>query len=150
MKIISHRANQDGPKKSIENSMEAIHSCFEVGFDVEIDLWAIEGELYLGHDNPEHKIDYEWVKTNANRLWIHLKNLEGLTLFNKLKHGDKNLNYFWHEKDKYALTSQGILWAYPGVSLNETCIAVLPETFDFDKHQPVYGVCTDFPWEYKN
>ena len=150
MKIICHRANQDGPKKSVENTLEAIHACFEVGFDVEIDLWAIGEELYLGHDNPEYKIEYEWVKENTKKLWIHLKNLEALTLFNKLILENRELNYFWHEEDTYALTSQGIIWAYPGVPLNESCIAVLPETFNFDKKKQIYGVCTDFPWEYKN
>ena len=144
MKIISHRGNINGSDLSIENSPDQIDNCIGLGYDVEIDLRIIDNIFYLGHDTPDHVIEFEWLLKNKNNLWIHCKNLESL------KHlSDSDLNFFWHQSDDYTLTSKGYVWTYPGKDVISKSVIVMPEKISFDfsqlKEYDVYGVCTDYP-----
>jgi hypothetical protein len=142
IKIISHRGNLNGSNPSIENNPEHIDKVINLGYDVEIDLWAIDGDLYLGHDKPYYKIDKCWLTSRKNKLWIHLKNLETLDFVK-----NSELNYFWHENDKMTLTSNGIPWCYPGIYTSSGITVMLTnEIIDVD----VYGICTDYPELYGN
>ena len=60
MKIISHRGNLNGVDSKNENKPETIVKALDLGFDVEIDIRVINGEIYLGHDEPQYKIDLEF------------------------------------------------------------------------------------------
>jgi hypothetical protein len=144
MKIISHRGNLFGSNPKTENTSKQISLAIETGFDVEIDLWVVNGNPYLGHDNPEHPTTIEFLNQNSPYLWIHCKNIEALTW---IKNKNTNFNYFWHEKDKVTLTSLGIPWCYP-----ETYVtAGITVVWDFDwekiiKENPqILGICTDYP-----
>jgi hypothetical protein len=59
MLIISHRGNLNGPYSVKENHETSIEKCIEYNFQIEIDLWVIHGELFLGHDGTEHKISLD-------------------------------------------------------------------------------------------
>ena len=50
MKIISHRGNIKGPLPDQENRPSYIDCAMGSGYDVEIDLRIVDGELWLGHD----------------------------------------------------------------------------------------------------
>ena len=52
MRIISHRGCLDGPDPSIENNLNQIDSAIKYSFDVEIDLWMLNNDLFLGHNEP--------------------------------------------------------------------------------------------------
>ena len=71
MIIISHRGNLEGPLPNKENSLEYIDDAIHQGFLVEVDLWVVSKELYLGHDKPQYKISSEWIEKRKNFLWIH-------------------------------------------------------------------------------
>ena len=107
MKLIAHRGLINGPDKRIENQPVTIKSSLEKGYDCEIDLWVFDDRFYLGHDEPQYNVTREFLDQPG--LWIHAKNL---TAFHWLLGTD--LNYFWHESDKYTLTSHRYIWAYPG------------------------------------
>lgn len=150
MKIISHRGNLNGPSPSIENSKDQLTACIDLGLDVEIDLWKINGNYFLGHDDAEKEISVEWLIKNKNYLWIHCKNLDCLE---SLSNNFSNLNFFWHEDDKYTLTNKGYIWAYPGNELSLNSICVMPEWNDTElksiQEIKCYGICTDFPLKAK-
>jgi len=136
MILIAHRGNTEGPNL-LENKPEYILKTLE-SFDVEIDLWVSDG-LYLGHDMPQYKINSEFLLKNG--LWIHCKNIEALEF---CKENCIENNYFYHQIDDVTLTSNGLLWTYPGKILTKWSIAVLPEMKKFEKINSAYGICTDY------
>ena len=148
MKIIAHRGNIDGPNFENENKFRSIKTCIELGYDVEIDIRLIDNEFYLGHDKAEVKISKKKLILIKDKAWIHCKNLEAFSFFNRI---DELFNYFWHENDSYTLTSRGYIWAYPGKNLSPQCICVMPEyNHSIDnivsiKNHDIAGVCTDYP-----
>lgn len=148
MKYISHRGNIDGKSIYLENTQEYIDTAISVGFNVEVDVWIIDSELYLGHDKPSQQVQFDWLFYRKEKLWIHCKNLEAFLFF---KNKTWELNYFWHQNDDFALTSQGYLWTYPNKPLSEYSIAVMPEMHNdvmvWDNKigiQNCAGICSDF------
>ena len=143
MIVISHRGNIKGPDKHVENHPDQIKKAISLGYDVEIDVWYKENQLYLGHDKPQYKVDLTFLKNS--RLWCHAKNLEALKymLTNKIK-------CFWHQEDNFTLTSNGYIWTYPGQELSGQSICVMPEKTKFSELEIKIsaGVCTDYPEEY--
>ena len=52
MKLISHRGNLIGADPGKENRPSYIKSALKLGYDVEIDVWNLNGTWFLGHDDP--------------------------------------------------------------------------------------------------
>lgn len=140
MKLIAHRGLTNGPDSNLENRPEQIKLALSQGFDCEIDLWVINSEFYLGHDRPDYAVDKEFLDHFG--LWIHAKNLAALRWLT-----DTSLYFFWHENDKFTLTSNKFIWTFPGNELTQRSIAVLPEWHDSEfKNLPTncYGICSDY------
>jgi hypothetical protein len=137
MKLISHRGNLTGRNIDEENSPSYILNAVLKGYDVEIDLWYLNDLFYLGHDAPQYVISYDWLYALKDKLWVHCKNIESLIELVGTK-----IHYFWHETDTVALTSNGIIWAYPGTQPIKNSIAVSPEMY-FDDISQCSGVCSD-------
>ena len=76
MILISHRGNLTGPNSKLENSPLQIQKVLDLGYSCEIDVWFIDGEYILGHDEPKYKVS-EYNLTHPN-LWCYAKNLEAL------------------------------------------------------------------------
>ena len=142
--LIAHRGNMDGPSPEYENKPNYVFGALRGYNDVhvEIDVWRIEGELLLGHDSPQHKINDDFL-VDA-KLWCHAKNMEVFEymLNNPLVH------CFWHQNDDFVLTSRGYIWTYPGKPLVEKSICVLPEQVNQDP-TPAVGICSDFIDRYR-
>jgi len=68
MILISHRGNIDGKIENLENSPVYIDQSLSLGYDVEIDVWVVEGVLFLGHDKPQYDITQDWL----NKRYKHL------------------------------------------------------------------------------
>lgn len=141
--LISHRGNIKGKNDYLENYPPYITETLEK-YNVEIDLWIKDGEPYLGHDYGEYKIEYEFLTKEG--LWIHCKNIEALEF---LKDKNNKNNYFWHQTDDVTLTSNGIIWTYPGKDLTKWSVAVLPEYRSFKDIEIAYGICSDNIIEYQ-
>jgi len=142
MILISHRGNIDGPSITLENKPGYIDSTLQEGYDVEIDIWVIEGTIYLGHDEHQYTINQNWLNERADKIWIHCKNIEAVEWF----HAIGSFNYFWHEEDKITLTSKNYIWAYPGIDIKGS-IAVLPELYNNDIKNRI-GICSDYISKY--
>jgi hypothetical protein len=146
MILISHRGNINGRLESYENEPSYIDLAIKKGFEVEVDIWFIENNLWLGHDKPQYAIDLKWIQERNSILWIHCKNIDALIY---LKDSEFPLNYFWHQEDDVTITSLGYFWTYPGKKLTKNSIAVMPETKDFEDIHKSYGVCSDYVLKYK-
>ena len=127
MIYISHRGNINGRIEEAENKPEYIDDTIVQGFDVEVDVWYIDGEWWLGHDEPQYPIEFEWINKRSHKLWVHCKNIEAVEYLNENEVGCKDINWFWHEEDTLTLTSFAYIWAYPGKQPIKRSIAVMPE-----------------------
>jgi len=125
----------------MENSPAYILDAISAGFDVEIDCWVIENNIFLGHDNPQYQINFNFLQLNKDRLWIHCKNLNAMEFFI-----NKDFNFFWHENDQYTLTSNKYIWTYPLKKYSKNSILVdLDLNYLKLQTKIPYGVCTDYP-----
>jgi hypothetical protein len=149
MIYISHRGNINGRIEEAENKPEYIIDALRLDYDVEIDVWYIAGEWWLGHDEPQYQIDFDWMDSRSDRLWIHCKNIEAVEYFYENENDCKELNWFWHENDTLTLTSYGYIWAYPGKQPIKKSIAVMPE-IHMDNINVCIGICSDYIEKYKN
>lgn len=140
MRIISHRANIDGPNIDSENTIKAIENAIALGFDVEIDVWFIDKEYHLGHDRPSRVVNLEFLQSHSEYLWCHAKNLDAIAQLLK-----DELHCFWHEQDKYTMTSKQIIWAYPKMPVNNMSVLVDKDLEEDLMNVNIYGICTDYP-----
>lgn len=149
MKLISHRGNLEGPDLDKENNPKSIDRCIEEGFDVEIDIrYNISNKkFYLGHDNPQYEVNWDWLFERIDNLWIHCKNIESLYQF---VINQNQYNYFWHQNDDFTLTSKNYIWTYPGKNYTPISVIVMPEwNTDIDslgslKNLKCHGICSDY------
>ncbi len=135
MKIIAHRGLLFGPDATLENDPTQVERALAAGFDVEVDVWfesvpdtrpnveegAVRDSWWLGHNGPVYEVSVTFLQRPG--IWIHCKNTEALN------HMTPDMHFFWHADDDYTLTSQGVVWCYPGKDLTymRQCVAVLPE-----------------------
>lgn len=141
MLLIAHRGNTSGPDPKSENSPKHLLNAISKGFDVEVDVWVVDGEISFGHDLPKWgKIPESFLLEIGSKAWFHCKNLEALYFFNITF---PHLTYFWHQSDDYTLTSNGHIWTYPNREVTEKSVIVLA-----DQGAPLdhgcYGVCSDY------
>jgi len=146
MILISHRGNINGRIIESENNPSYIDDTICLGYNVEIDIWFINGKFFLGHDKPQYEISIDWIDDRSHKLWVHCKNIEALSFLNK---HDYDINYFWHETDTVTLTSKKYIWAYPGKQPIKNSIAVMPE-INNDNIIDCLGICSDYIEKYQN
>ena len=144
MILISHRGNLNGPIRSSENEPSYIDLSISKGYDVEVDVWYLNNNLFLGHDIPQYNVNFTWFKDRISKLWVHCKNIESVIFFTTTEY---KFNYFWHETDTVTLTSHNHIWAYPGKQPINNSIAVMPEINDDDLTQCM-GICSDYIEKY--
>lgn len=138
--LIAHRGLINGPSKELENRPDQILTAIDQGFDCEVDVRYIDGKWFLGHDNPDYEIPFEFLK--KPELWIHAKNLDALYML-----GNTYTNYFWHQGDDFTLTNFGWIWTYPGNPLTKNSVCVMPEWNDPEfknLNTNCYGICSDY------
>jgi|TARA_R110001583_G_scaffold38874_2_gene125177 hypothetical protein len=141
---ISHRGNLDGPNAERENHPDYITAAYKLGYDVEVDVWKIGRDFFLGHDAPQYRVDWKFLTNSA--FWCHAKNIEALSAM--LNCG---AHCFWHQQDDVVLTNRGFMWTYPGKDLSRMSVCVMPEQQDFKQDFSVsYGVCSDYIKRIKN
>ena len=145
MKLISHRGNVRGPNPQTENSPDQIIECIGYGYDVEIDVRLIDGQPWLGHDNPQYKVTWRWLADKSEKLWIHCKDINTLHEFST--NNTSPYNYFWHQGDDYTLTSKHFIWSYPNKKYTSNTVVVIPE-IEVDLREMMgyncYGICADY------
>ena len=141
MKIISHRGNVRGPIPRRENRPSYIDCAIGNGYDVEIDVRLIAGQLWLGHDEPQYKVEHSWLQPRKEYLWIHCKDLAAAKECWEYQS-------FCHTSDPYTYTSTGKIWLHD-LSMKIDNNVIIPMIDDIDyapmKGQP-YAICTAHPY----
>lgn len=102
MDILAHRANVDGPKPALENSLAAAQRALELGFGIETDLRRdLQKRFYIAHDRQP------WTPQNDFKQFA--------TLFRKFS--DRiiamNVKELGYEADLIALQKSGDLGGKP-------------------------------------
>jgi hypothetical protein len=138
MILIAHRGNIQGANASLENRPDYIQAAIDAGYQVEIDVREVAGQLILGHDQPDYPVAIDWLRARADQLWIHCKNISAAEYFSS-----RDLHWFWHESDTLTVTSRGVIWAYPGKQPIMNSIAVMPELHKEVKLFSCAGICSD-------
>lgn len=141
MKIIAHRGLLVGPDNEAENQPETIDEALSYGFDVEVDVRLIKGELLLGHDVSTYSCP-TWL-FDEKKCWFHAKNIDALVYLNT-----RGKRVFYHTNEDVVMTSKGELWALPGKGFDGSYI-VLPEKTGEIIPEGTLGICTDYAIKYK-
>jgi hypothetical protein len=144
MRLISHRGNLDGPDPDKENRPEFIQAAINLGYDVEIDVRLIDGNLFLGHDNPDHPVDIQWLVDRKDKLWVHAKNFPAIDLL--IEHG---LHIFYHQSDGHAIIGNTkYIWSCNITEANERSVIPLISTEEIEANKGLdmrfHGVCSDY------
>ena len=138
MKLISHRGNLEGPDLRYENNPVYVKDAMSARFEVEIDVRSINGNYFLGHDEPNFCVKESFLENPS--LWCHAKNGEALQRMLQ----NQNIHCFWHQKDKYTVTSKGIVWVFPSEVLLKNSVCVLPELGYNKLIKKCHGICSDY------
>jgi hypothetical protein len=149
LRFISHRGNLKGRISERENAPDYVDEAIAAGFDVEIDVWRVDGKHFLGHDIPQYKVDLQWLLDRNEYLWCHAKNLDAL---HDMIHYPK-LNVFWHQEDDYTITTHNFIWTYPEKNIRKYSYRQVILLFDWiyeDVEIPHGGICSDEIILYKN
>lgn len=153
MKLISHRANLNGPDPERDNNIGKVKEVVRMGYDCEVDLWVVGTDLYLGHDEPIYYISQMDLVDVHENLWIHAKNIEALKWLKseKTSEGGFYFNFFWHENDKFTMTSKGYMWCYPSKDVYNFGINLMPEWNELSKKDLRHckGICSDYIERFK-
>ena len=140
--LIAHRGNTAGKNPDLENTPAYLDAAVAKGYEVEVDVWYIDGKYYLGHDGPETETTLEYL--DNDRFWCHCKNVAALHQL--VQHG---VHCFFHQSDDVTLTSRAILWTFPKKRLMEGSVCVMPELgYEGDLHN-CSGICSDFVEDYR-
>lgn len=145
MIYIAHRGNLTGPDPVNENTISHIQNALNNNYNVEIDVWYKDFQLYLGHDYPQHLVELDFLLENKTKLWCHCKNLEALEYLLSF-----DIHCFVHDKDIATLTSLKYVWTYPSPGLHITnSICVLPEWYEFKiaDIKKCVAICTDYVYK---
>lgn len=149
MKIISHRGNINGPLPEKENRPSYIDCAIQLGYEVEVDLRIFDNEIWLGHDEPQYKINLSWMELRKNKIWYHCKDINSALFLSELNDG---YQYFCHTQDSFVCTSRNYFWVHDLTNkINENCIIPLISKEDiknYNNKEP-YAICTDFVTEIK-
>lgn len=141
-KLISHRGNLYGRKIKWENHPRYIEDAVNAGYDVEIDVWFLQSQLwFLGHNRPTYRIDFSFLEflNNIGVVWCHAKNIRAM--YNLQKEG---IHCFSHDTDMAVFTSKGYIWTYPGRLITSNSILVnFTDRADSKDLDLCAGVCSD-------
>ena len=136
---IAHRGNYKGVNSERENTVSYIKEALDAGYWVEVDVQCHDNHMYFGHDEPQEIIDYSLIRNT--RVICHAKTPEALAQLHLF-----GAHCFAHNIDYATHTSEGLIWCYPGVFIdNHKAIWLdladipLPENISGD----IFGICSD-------
>lgn len=144
MRIISHRGNIRGPVPGRENAPSYIDCALGNGYDVEIDVRVVNNEIWLGHDEPQYKVSFNWIFHRQFNLWLHCKDVESAKLC-------RPFQSFCHTSDPFSFTTTKRIWLHD-LSQKVDHYTIIPLLSKDDVNKDIYrihdcyGVCTDYPY----
>ena len=141
MIFYAHRGNTRGPSM-FENEPYYLTRAINEGFAPEVDVWCVKGDLWFGHDWPDHRVTQEWMQDFGEYCIFHCKNWQAMLAMQQAKQ-----HYFWHQDDEYTLTSEGLVWVYPDRPFqpDKNYIACQPGYIDLPAEwYDIGGICSDY------
>ena len=142
MEIISHRGNLTGPSPELENTVASVEMAANF-FKVEIDIRKLNGEYFLGHDEPERKVSLQWLNYYRDKLFLHCKNADAYEC-DRLQ----DFHRFMHENEDTVTCSRGNVLKHPNFKPLPNSYNMMPENSEQETLQTVLkssAVCTDYP-----
>jgi hypothetical protein len=143
-RFICHRGNLTCKELATENDPKLLDKRIADGYDVELDVWYKDNQLFLGHDEPEHLITFEWLMQTSKK-YIHTKNAQTLEYL-LLRCGKEgyNPNIFYHTGEHYSLTTRNHIIVLPGQEILTGSVNMMPEMSPVLKDSSqAYAVCSD-------
>ncbi len=103
-----------------------------------------EGQLYLGHDHPQYRVELSWLLERKDKLWVHTKDFESLDFLI-----ETGLRIFFHEQERQTIINNtNLIWSHDLESANSKSIIPLLDLQSINEYgyiaQDVYGVCSDY------
>lgn len=139
---IAHRGNTNGPNEELENSPQHLYSALDKGFDIEVDVWIVDGQMYFGHDKPQHgPVKFSTLVDIAEHAWFHCKNFDALNFFAS---NNYQFKFFWHQDDDFTITSNGYIWSLPSKSYGPNSIVVDSPLEGGPYPDDLAGICSDW------
>lgn len=130
MQLISYRGIFDGTNFEYANTVDQIGRAFNAGYSVMVDVWRVDGIIYLGTDAPLVEVSATYLK--GNRFWLNARNTEMQDWLQTQSLTDYP-NYFWFPDDTESTnveTSGGQLITPGNAPVNNTSIIFIPERVD--------------------
>ena len=107
-----------------------------------------ESVIYISESKTAIGEDVHYIRGPATQ--VHAKDIPALFTFSQQVMG---LRAFWHQEDRYTITTNGLLWTYPGAILTPRSICVMPErvseAYAEEDLKNCAGICSDFISRYK-
>jgi hypothetical protein len=145
---ICHRGNLQSKFIPEENHPEVLDKRIEQGYGVELDVWCSEGKFWLGHDEPQYIVSFEWLMKDASKKYIHCK--DGATFEHLLLRCGREgyrANLFYHTNEHYALTTRGHVIVHPDAQILEGSVNMMPEMSgrarSWEEREKAFAVCSD-------
>lgn len=149
MYYISYQGIYDGTEYQAANTPSQISKALAMGFSVMIDVWRIDGLLYVGNGQPLDQVTERYIQ--GPRVWINAQNDE---MKEWIVDQPSRLypNYFWFDAPTppppYATASNGKLITPGTVPINNDSVIFLPEIDDKSLFSTTklkcYGVCSTY------
>lgn len=149
MYYISYQGIFDGTNYENANTPPQISKAIQAGYSCMVDVWRIDGKLYVGNGNPNIEITEKYVQ--GPRFWINAQNDE-MKEWIVTKPAKLYPNYFWFDTPTpppaYVTASNGKLITPGTVPINNDSVMFLPEIQDRSLFSTVklkcYGICSTY------
>lgn len=144
MILISKRGNLVGRTPDKENTIDYIKNALGHNVYVEVDVRTKDDELYLGHDNPQEKIEENWLENP--KFFVHCKDK---STYDRLKL-NKNIKCFMQDDANMVtlIDNSDLYWTnaafhpatkIPSINFDKM---IVHESYKGPKHQ-FYGIYGD-------
>jgi len=148
MLYISYQGVFDGQNFDKANTPQQITNAFNAGYSCMVDVWRIDGILYIGTGQPVIEVTPKYLQTK--RFWINALNTE-MQEWIVTQPAKLYPNYFWFNNvnENNPTTASGGQIITPGtIPISNSSILFLPEINDrglfSTVHVRCYGICSSY------
>jgi len=148
MNLIAYQGIYDGTNFDQADYPAQILQAQRNGFSTMVDLWSVDGQLYLGAGQPITPVTAQSIQ--GSRFWLNCQNTE-VQEWIVTQPANLYPNYFWYDQyivPPYVTTSGGQLWTFGNTPINSNSIIFIPEREDRGLLSTVnltcYGICSNY------
>ena len=130
MIFISYRGIYDGNNFQDSNTPNQIAKAFGMGFSCMVDVWRVDGKLYLGNDQPITEVTASYLQ--GKKFWINARNT-AMQSWIATQSSTLYPNWFYFPSmppPAYVVASNGKLITPGTVPINNNSVIFLPEIDD--------------------